>query len=128
MNKGVGAITLALLLTVWLQDASADGPVVGPNSELAWDAVTDPDLAGYRLYTRPNQTVTPALQMNDIIVTQVPFSTAGITAAGQYYATVTAFDTAGNESSKSNEVAFVLDPAAPTTPLNLRVVITFTLP
>lgn len=41
-----------------------------------------------------------------------------------YYFTLTAFDTSGNESAKSNEVSAVIDFEAPGVPLQLKVTVT----
>ena len=41
-----------------------------------------------------------------------------------YYFTLTAFDTSGNESAKSNEVSAMIDFEAPGVPLQLRVTVT----
>jgi hypothetical protein len=40
------------------------------------------------------------------------------------YFTLTAFDTSGNESGKSNEVSAVIDFEAPTVPIQLKVTVT----
>ena len=45
----------------------------------------------------------------------------GAVSDGQKYATVTAVDAAGNESVRSNEVAFVFDGTAPAVAPNLSV-------
>ena len=41
-----------------------------------------------------------------------------------YYFTLTAFDTSGNESAKSNEVSAMIDFEAPGVPLTLKVTVT----
>ena len=41
-----------------------------------------------------------------------------------YYFTLTAFDTSGNESAKSNEVSAMIDFESPGVPLQLRVTVT----
>jgi hypothetical protein len=54
--------------------------------------------------------------------TKVLTSPDGVTKT--YYFTLSAFDTSGNESAKSNEVSAVIDFEAPGVPLNLQVTIT----
>jgi fibronectin type 3 domain-containing protein len=69
------------------------------------------DLAGYRIYasTTPNQY--PATPAREIAVTTaggVQTSTVTGLVAGTYYFVVTAFDTSGNESMRSNEISRVV--------------------
>jgi hypothetical protein len=117
----VGLILFMALATI----AAAEGPIVGPERLLGWDAVTYPTLEGYRLYWRTNKSIPykrkadggkPAAEIGG---TFLSVKDAGITKNGQYYWVVTSYDTAGNESELSNEVPFVLSvvPA----PLNARV-------
>ena len=77
---------------------------------LIWDAVTDPSLAGYRVYYgtqartylqlpgygQPVATGTTTYQMTDL------------SGPNTYYFTVTAYDLLGNESSYSNEVSMTI--------------------
>ncbi|QJR11141.1 Tol-Pal system protein TolB [Usitatibacter rugosus] len=60
---------------------------------LTWNAVTDPDLAGYRAY-RGTTLLTPAP------ITATTFTEVGV-AEGDHSYTVTAVDRAGNESARS---------------------------
>ena len=77
-----------------------------PNTAiLTWDAVTDPNLSGYRVYygTAPGTYVqSPGQGISVGNVTS--YVVSGLRSGTRYYFTVTAFDTSNNESSFSNEV------------------------
>ena len=77
-----------------------------PNTaNLTWDAVTDPNLSGYRVYygTAPGTYVqSPGQGISVGNVTS--YVVTGLSRGTRYYFTVTAFDTSNNESSFSNEV------------------------
>jgi len=70
---------------------------------LSWTANTEPDLAGYKVYQRilSSSYGTPLAVLGKVTTYQVNGIQPGLT----YSYTVTAYDTSGNESSKSNEVS-----------------------
>ena len=70
---------------------------------LMWNANTDTGLAGYKLYTGTASGVygTPAT-LGMVTTTTVPTLLSGVT----YYFALTAFNTAGMESSKSAEISY----------------------
>jgi len=77
---------------------------------LAWDAVTDPNLRGYRVYygtfagiylQSPGQ----GLPVGNGTTT---YQVTGLSTAATYYFVVTAYDLQGNESAYSNEVRKVI--------------------
>jgi fibronectin type 3 domain-containing protein len=83
--------------------------VAGPSVRLAWEAVADPDVAGYRVYRsttagRGHQPVTPAL------VTATTYVDTDVRRGETYYYTVTAVDRArrANESVPSGEASATL--------------------
>lgn len=90
---------------------------------LAWDAVPDPGLAGYRIYQGTNCTAI-TLPATPVKTVTAPTTTTSITglADGAYAWKATAFDSAGNESGFSNCVTFQADTIAPAAPGALRVV------
>jgi hypothetical protein len=91
---------LALLLLILSTNVFA-APIT-----LAWDAVSDPDLAGYKVYYGYGS------RQYSVNVKVGNFTTAklsGLDEARIYYLTVTAYDTSGNESGFSNEVKYDLD-------------------
>jgi chitodextrinase len=79
--------------------ATANGTV-----NLAWDAVTAPNLIGYRVYygTAPRTYVQPIGQ--GLISATNTFTAIGLTGGTRYFFAVTATDSLGNESGFSNEV------------------------
>lgn len=88
-----------------------------------WNANTEPDLEGYRFYVKPvggNYGTPLDIKQPQSAIGVEQFKTSfGTLAPGNYVASVSAYDRAGNESGKSNEVAFTfivpdLPPAIPT--------------
>jgi fibronectin type 3 domain-containing protein len=92
--------------------------------KLAWDANSESDLAGYKVYQSAYEDMTIPT------VSNVPLSTLPNQAAptftvtentdGTYYFQVTAYDTANNESGFSNKVSKVVNANPPAPPQNLR--------
>ena len=94
----------------------AAGTLCGNACKATWNANTETDLAGYKMYlgVQPSnysivkdvgKTLTPASPL-------VAISTLGL-ADGQWYLAVTAYDVVGNEGGKSLEAPFLLDRQAP---------------
>src|SRR6266853_1639343 len=75
------------------------------SASLAWDAVTVPNLSGYRVYfgTAPG-TYLQAVGQGISVGNVTTFTVTGLSSATRYYFAVTDFDTSGNESPYSNEV------------------------
>ncbi len=70
--------------------------------KLAWDANTESDLAGYRVYFG----TTSGAYTNPVGVGNVTqYTLGGLTPGQTYYIAVTAFDTSEHESDYSNEVS-----------------------
>ena len=72
---------------------------------LAWDAVAATDLSGYRIYygTAPGtypQPLGQGLNVGNV----ASYAVTGLNSGTRYYFAVTAYDTANNESTFSNEV------------------------
>ena len=99
-----------------------------------WDANTETDLAGYRLYMSStagqytfvgkNASLTPATPpasyVKSIAKPAVAMSADITGAEGQtIFFVLTAFDTAGNESGRSNEVSYTFTDSAPAAPKGL---------
>ena len=86
--------------------AAASATTLAPNTAtLAWDAVTHPNLMGYRVYfgTAPgtySQTAGNGVNVNNVTTHTI----TGLTSGTRYYFAVTAYDAANNESAFSNEV------------------------
>src|SRR5882724_280153 len=80
-------------------------PSLSNSAVLAWDAVTVPNLSGYRVYfgTAPGtylQSVGQGISVGNVTT----FTVMGLASGTRYYFAVTDFDTLGGESSYSNEV------------------------
>ena len=86
----------------------------------AWDANTESDLAGYRIYKSTTSGQYTYGAANAIAaVGRVTTTTATVTGADgtRFYFVATAYDTSGNESGPSNEVSYTLpDSTAPAAP------------
>lgn len=85
--------------------------VLAQNVTLQWDANTESDLAGYKVYygTAPGVYGTPI-----VIGTQTTYTVSSLP-AGTYYFAVTARNTSGMESGFSNEVTATVSTTPATT-------------
>ena len=90
-----------------------------------WDANTELDLAGYRLY----RAETSGAYTKGAYIKQIPCAGSDTSCAtatdvgvpdGTYFWVVTAYDTGGLESDWSNEVTSTLDSAPPAPPGHLN--------
>jgi hypothetical protein len=103
---------LSLLLTFGMLCSIAQVADAGTVS-LGWDANTEPDLAGYRLYygisPRSEGAYTQTVPINNKNATTWELSLP----SGTYYFALTAVDFVGNESGFSNEVAADVSDAGP---------------
>lgn len=76
---------------------------------LAWDANTEPDIAGYRLYystTSGQYTTNKMIEVLGINTTQATVALIRLTSGRTNFFVCTAFNTSGQESDYSNEVAY----------------------
>ncbi len=86
--------------------------------ELAWDAVTADDLAGYRVY-QSDSAAGPWSQLGNL-VTGTTRSVTGLTNESTYHFSVSSVDVEGNESARSPSSAFSpSDDVAPDAPAGL---------
>lgn len=85
-----------------------------------WDANSESDLAGYRLYQSQESGIYIFGDGNQVATVEVGTETVEITdvADGTYFWVLTAYDISGNESGPSNEVTASLDSTAPEPPKN----------
>jgi len=84
--------------------------VLSADVTLAWDPNSEPDLEGYGVYFRkgtpgPPYNLAGYLTLADLSNDYAPlFVVSGLEKGSRYYFSVTAYDTAGNESSFSSAV------------------------
>ena len=97
----------------------------------AWNQSITPDFAGWKLYQGDVSGATNTLSMTipygGTAQTEYTGAKNIVSPDGQtktYYFTLTAFDTVGNESARSNEVNATIDFEAPGVPTTLRVTVT----
>lgn len=108
---------LAGVMVLWSLPAWATGPTYTDNCTLTWNANTEADLQGYKLYTRSSLGGSDSLVGSVGLVTQTNCAAMGI-AVGQQFLSLSAYDTSGNESSKTDPAngAFVFALSNPTFP------------
>jgi Viral BACON domain len=71
---------------------------------LAWNAGTDSDLAGYKVY-RGTASGTYGAPLTTLPKTTTNYTVTGLQNGTTYFFVITAYDSAGNESTYSNEVS-----------------------
>lgn len=130
----MAASALVALLACCHLSAEAQTPtpsvepiLVGPKNGLEWDANTEPDLERYRVYLSQTPGIAP--RTVDVVAPTHELDFAGLNLLnGPWTASVTAMDVLGNESEKSDTVAFAYDATAPGVPKNLKIKIVVTIP
>jgi hypothetical protein len=86
----------------------------------AWDANTETDLAGYKMYC--GSTSGGPYTFVKSVTQPITTTTNDFTTSGTYYCVLTAYDSSGNESGYSNQVMVVVDLTPPAAPKNFRLV------
>lgn len=112
-------LTAILLLSV--------GVALGADVTLKWDANTEADLAGYKLYhgtmSRTDPFSQPPFYNSPYDVgNETVFTIRNLQEGVKYYFAVTAYDVTGNESGYSNEVSTMfIDMTPPGVPQQFRI-------
>lgn len=90
-----------------VESAGSSGSSTGQNTAaLAWEAATNPNLGGYRIYygTAPGTYLqSPGQGVN--VGNLTTYTVTGLSRATTYYFAATAYDTSNSESIFSNEVS-----------------------
>lgn len=131
MGKRIKTFLLAIFAFLCLASLSIAGTT---NVTFQWDANTEPDISGYRLYQATTSGVYEYGSSSSNLIADVVHNpveglmetTVNGIADGTYFWVVTAYDTEGNESGPSNEVTETFDATAPGCPASL--IIKFTEP
>lgn len=109
VNTGIGRILggLVLLLLTISPCQGSNVIVTGEEVRLAWNPVTEPGIAGYRIFYGTVSGVYPeTLDVGNTTST----SLTGLTYETPYFAVVAAYSFAGLESTPSSEICFTLVP------------------
>ena len=96
--KKISIISCLIILSLFLLPVFA----IAGSATISWQANTDPDLAGYRIYWS-TYAGGPYGSSTELITETTSYTITDL-APGIYYFVVTAIDTSGNESGYSTEV------------------------
>ncbi len=79
--------------------------VFAGQARLSWNANTESDLSGYKIYFG---TLSQSYQFSQVLGDTTSITLSGLVAGERYYFAVTAYDVTGKESSHSSEVNIVI--------------------
>jgi fibronectin type 3 domain-containing protein len=120
-----------LLLLTFIAAVQLAGSAYAESITLAWDANTEPNVAGYHLYRSGQSGVFGSTPLNGgTLITGTTYTDSSVQPGNTYYYVATAVSTTGEKSDRSAQVQAVIPPlvtnAAPV--VNLASSQTITLP
>ena len=99
------ALTLASCSSGGSSEPTGSAPTATPtaSAQFEWDANTEPDLAGYKIYkgTASGQYGAPIASLS---ASTTSYEATGLQLGSTYFFVVRAFDTSGNEGPLSDEL------------------------
>lgn len=119
MTRAIQLTIIGVLLCV--MGALLAWPVLAATVNIAWNANTESDLAGYRLYRAPGACSNPGAFATVGTFGRVTTGSNVVTADGTYCYKLTAYDTANNESPFSAGAEAVVNTVPPVAPTGLTV-------
>jgi hypothetical protein len=102
--RKIGSFAIVALFTLF--SLAYITPAFADDAILSWDANTEPDLAGYKVYYR---TASGNYGTPIDVGNQTTYTISGL-GSGTYYFAARAYNTSGNESDFSNEVSKTFKP------------------
>ena len=123
IGKGQGSMyrLFLIMMLAWILSLAGHTACFATTVGLQWDAITDPELVGYKIYYQADSSAQPftgtgAIQGNSPVDVQnlTTATIGGLDPAHAYYIAITAYYSSGVESSYSNAV-YVPELVSPTT-------------
>src|SRR6266478_5615993 len=108
LGRFVRLVSPCILALTWLASITR---VVAGSVTLAWDADSDPNVVGYRLYSG---TTTGVYTQTTEVGNALAASVSNLANGNTYFFVVTAYNATAVESAPSNEVSYIAPTSTPT--------------